>query len=170
MSEEEATGTCIVCGQRTTNVARVYVAHETRSKGGRLSHSYRKLSRPLCDRCAWKHHARDPIRWLFPIVLQLGWTEVAREGFSFLGGMGLLFAAYGLFKLVANVSELIWHGSHPDRATPTWMSGGETAGDHASLCLKDRLKVKYRNSSERLETLGEYERHRSPEPKRPGQP
>ena len=155
--EEHGSKKCVVCGERTEQVATVYLGHETRSKGGRVTMDYRTIKKPLCEDCAQSHHDRDPLRWLFPIVLQLGWFELARAGHGFLGYMGMLFAVYGLYKLAANLGELAWRKARPRQEPPRWMAG-EPLSDMASDCLKDHLSGDYKGSSEHLETVREYQR------------
>ena len=149
---------CVICGEKTDQVAVVYLAHETRTAGGRVNMDYQKLSKPVCERCALERHDKDPLRWLFPLVLQLGWFELVRAGHTFLGYMGMLFAVYGLYKLVTNIGEILWRKLRPGQVAPGWLTGSETMADYASECLKHHLKGEYRGTSEHLETVREYER------------
>lgn len=158
---EHGSKKCVICGEKTDQVATVYLGHERRSKGGRVTMEYRTIEKPLCEGCAQSHHDRDPLRWLFPIVLQLGWFELARAGHSFLGYMGLLFAVYGLYKLATNLGELLWRKMRPEQEAPRWLVGQETMADLASDCLKDHLSGEYKGSSEHLETIREYSRRHS---------
>ena len=153
---EHGSKKCVVCGEKTEQVATVYLGHEHRTGGGRVNMEYRTIQKPLCEDCATSHHDRDPLRWLFPIVLQLGWFELARAGHTFLGYMGMLFAVYGLYKLVINLGELVWRKTKPGQDAPAWLSGGETMADMASDCLKDHLSGDYKGTSEHLETVREY--------------
>jgi len=150
---------CVICGEKTEQVATVYLGHENRSKGGRVSMDYKQLSKPVCEKCARERHDKDPLRWLFPLVLQLGWFELVRAGHTFLGYMGMLFAIYGLYKLVTNLGELLWRKLKPEQEPPSWLAGPETMADLASECLKHHLKGKYVGTSEHLETIREFERH-----------
>lgn len=155
---EHGSKKCVVCGEKTEQVATVYLGHEQRSKGGRISMDYRTIKKPVCESCARSRHDKDPLRWLFPLVLQLGWFELVRAGHTFLGYMGVLFAVYGLYRLVVNIGDLLWSRLRPDQEEPAWLSGGETMEDMASECLKAHLKGDYRGTSEHLETIREYER------------
>lgn len=149
---------CAICGGKTSQAATVYLGRETRSEGGRVTMDYRTIQKPVCESCVQVHHDRSPLRWLFPIVLQLGWFELARAGHTFLGYMGMLFAVYGLYKLAVNLGNLLWRGFNPNQTVPAWLSDGETADDMASDCLKDHLSGTYKGTSEHLETIREYER------------
>ena len=150
---------CIICGEKTEQQATVYVGRERRTEGGRVTYDYRSIEKPLCPSCAGEHFDHDPMRWLFPLVLQLGWFTLARDGWTFLGIIGLIFAAYGLARLIMNVGSVVWGKLKPGEELPRWLAGDETLEDKASACLKAYLKKtdkSYVNSSEHLETVREY--------------
>ena len=156
--EEQGFNKCIICGEKTNQVATVYLGHENRSKGGRVSMSYKQLDKPICEKCAYERHVKEPLRWLFPFVLQLGWFELVRAGHSPSGYMSMLFALYGLYRLIINSGELLWRKLKPNEKAPSWLAGQETIADLASECLKHHLKGNYTGTSEHLETIREYER------------
>ena len=147
---------CTVCGEKTDNTATVYIGTEKRSEGGRVSYDYRTLEKPICPDCVNSHYDRDPLRWLFPLVLQLGWFELARARGTFLGIMGLVFAVYGLVKLVTALGDLAWRRFWPDKQEPAWLAGQESFDDKASAALKDALKKEYNKGKDHLETVREY--------------